>query len=846
MKTPRPPYDRYIFTASAAGAALAALAAASGRVALVQALSLYAERGELLLHAVRSKAVSYSMPLISLLAAGASHLGFGIDLPARAAALAACLAAYAIGARGGKARGALFALAAALSLASAGGLEAEQAVYTASVLIFLALELRRQEEGGLALAAASGAAAAATLLTRSALFAFPPLAAAFHYFSARPRAGRWLAASALLLFCAYAPLLSWARLNHAVHGRAILFEEERPVSNIITGAMGMTYTIEGDARPLAGLSRTESVYPWAARQVLSHPGRYAAAVARRVWAAFGMLPLLFALAALGFAAGRGRESRLLAFFAAFFVLMHCLLSIEARYFYPLRPVLAMLAASGLWDLLKRRGLVEGGGPGLRLEYPLFAAAALPAAFAVGVTLRYPGAAAPGLIALDRELAYRPAEPWLLRAKAELLFRAGLAEEGRALLSRACALDRDPAGCYIQDTLTSLSPAEPPGNDDPYLLYFPHLLRRLQLGDTSGAKAAYDAAYSGWLTQHNGIKGPPGSYTREELDRIVGANRSFWDSDIYAALYYFPAGERVKIISRLASLAPLTPALKTFKAASAAEARGEESLENFDDSLAYLDSLLKKPWLALPRGPGLTPEDAALARALRKTASDGGLAPFLMSFEPSASGVAELYENSSSPAALADAAGRLAGAHPKNPVYPLLGWLAAGRGAETMSIAMLRSPALLVSAARTLAAAGDPGAKLLAAEAEKSPVLSDAGRAELALLWQDLGEYTRAIRLIYGLLGRDPRAPELLNSRGVLLVFMKRPSEAEAAFRAAHTADPAHMGASMNLAARLAARGVKSEAAALYRSVLNNPALPAPERQRLEIELEKLTQPAWDR
>lgn len=816
---------------------LAALAAGAGawlvfgqRAYSVQNFEFYADRGEMLFHAVRSKAVSYSMPLLSLLVSTARyHLGADPGLLAKAAGLLLALPAFAIGARGGgRGRGALFAAAALLAGLGSGSIEAEQVIYSLSVLVFLSVELLRQG-GAAGLNAAAGLAAGLTLLVRSPLFAFPPLAALFQLFSLKPGFKKWLLSTAVFLACSAVLLLPWVRLNHSLFGRLILFEEERSTCNIITGASGIIYTIEGDARAFAGLSRTESPYPWAIKKILSSPGNYAGAVFKRLWQTFLLLWPLFLLAAGGLYFWRGREPRFLAFFCGYFVLLHCLLSIEERYFYPLKFPLALLAAGGAWELIKKRlhGAAEAWRD--RLTLPLLAALLLPAAAALVIVWRYPSAAKPPLIALEEALAKHPADPWLHKKKAETLFSFDLADRGRGELSLACGLGGGD-NCCLHAALGGGAPAACGASESRYELLLVQLLRELELGKYADAAKTFAEAKDHWLEERNGIKAIPYKSDLENLRKIIETNKTFWDMDIYGALLYWQPTERAELVEKLGRLTPLTPKLRAVQLAGKNRGSPAERAEldelrrrlgpelqaseaDWAGNLRDLELELLRRGGEAPTAEGplglllalrLTPEETLNSFATGRPADGPSLRSAALAFlEPQGPALtAELLARGDpddfaralillkaenfSPAALKGAAENLE-RHP----YPLAAGAAlyAGRGKGAEALA-------------------------LAAEAARRPGLDEKGWGLVLLAAQMAGDYKAGLTFAAKALRAHPGAPELLNASGMLKKLSGDGAGARADFEAA-AKDGTSFSALMNLGLELQAAGEAERAGLAY-------------------------------
>ncbi|NLO92330.1 MAG: hypothetical protein GX410_10125 [Elusimicrobia bacterium] len=198
-----------------------------------------------------------------------------------------------------------------------------------------------------------------SFMFKSPLALLPFVLAAYDLLSGKLKRGEtsWKLLLAMLLV-PYVLLLPWTAMNAHVFHQFTLFEADRANQNIITGALGITHTVEG-AYPLTGLPPGASVMLWAAQMVVAHPLVYVAAVLRRLFLIFTWHPWLFT--AFGIAVLRNRRSekfRILGLFAAYFVVIHAMLSVEYRYMFPLWPALALGAAA-----LFERGKGACGAPG---------------------------------------------------------------------------------------------------------------------------------------------------------------------------------------------------------------------------------------------------------------------------------------------------------------------------------------------------------------------------------------------------------------------------------------------------------------------------------------------------
>ena len=853
------------YLAAAAAAALAVKTFLGREPASIQNFTYYANRGELLFHAVSGKAASYSMPLLSLLASAAQHLAFNPALPAMAAALLLCLAAYGLGAkRGGPARGALFALASAAATIPCPAPEAEQIIYSLFLVVYLNLELLRQE-GGLACSASAGLAAAASMLIRSPLFAFPPLAVVFQRFSSRPKPG-WLPAAALFLVCAYLPLAPWARLNHSLFGHVILFEEERSSCNIITGASGIVYTIEGDARSFAGLSRTESVYPWAVKTVLAKPGRYAFSVVKRAWRVFLMFPVLFLLAAAGFLLCRkNQEARLLAFFSAYFIFIHCLLSIEERYFYPLRYALAMLAAGGAWALVRKAGLAAEERGKDYFTAPLFALMLAATAGTLAVVWRYPAAVRPALIAVTRELEKYPSDPWLHRKKGEILLSLDLTREGLKSLEHACVLSGEQNLCYITGVLKAAEPKDPPRLGSYYELLLAKLMRELELGRQEAARRTLSAALENWQGEKNAIKGVQFKEDAQNLARIKESNKSFWDMDIASALVYLRPEKRAAALAGISGLTPLTPKLRALLLRHKEKLAAPEKSE-----LAGLEQRLA---LELPESEF---EWSATARALAVELLRGGARPparvegalgRLLALDLDPKKTASSFETYSAPAGraaraaasawLAASAGKdyarearaLADTDPSDFTYALVLLKAENFSAKSLEAAaenLEKHPYPLAAGARAFALKGDGAtAESLARAAARAGGLTELGWNTAMLALQESKRYQAELELAELALREHPGSAQLMNNRGVTKHLAGDAAGARKDFEAAVRTEPSNGSALMNLGAALEAASEKAKAAEIYRRAAKT-AGSGPLKPEAERALARLAATGYDR
>ncbi len=326
-----------------------------------------------------------------------------------------------------------------------------------------------------------------SFLARSALCWFPLVLAALELMPSEGRAlRRRLLPAALALSLPFLFLLPWTRLNFSAYDKLVLFDG-RGDWNVVTGAMGLTSTFEGDYRKLAGIERGENAVLWSARRIASRPGAYASGVARRTCMISSKHPFIFAcwlfFAALLWRRPGFRRVNLLIFY---FLALHLAFSTEERYFVAILPLMAATAAASAFAL----------GAGSAPEKPegawLSAAGAMPVflagIFCMFLLLRHPGRlAGDGRAAFGRALERRPDDAWLLR------------EYGRLQLSRG---DYDGAYRSLGRAVT-LSPDDVPGKIDLAAAAF---IRNRRSGRPSGGADLIEKlplASEDWITYYPG-------------------------------------------------------------------------------------------------------------------------------------------------------------------------------------------------------------------------------------------------------------------------------------------------------------------------------------------------------
>ncbi len=292
-----------------------------------------------------------------------------------------------------------------------------------------------------------GAAIGASLLCRSSLVFLPPFLAVGAWLSeGRPSLRRWAPLLGGLVLVPYLFLLPWIGMNAVIHRSFIPLESESRDSNIAMGAEGVVTGMYGEWR--AALDEPppqDGVAAWAVHRVITHPLDYAKAVVARFLFVAGQHPVLYALGLLALAVSWAFPAdRAVALCVAYFLGIHCLMTVIPIYFIPLLPLLVAAAAAALARRIPGQGATAGKNA-RRVGGRLLVACAIPilawTAFVVFVLIRY---AAMGSIErltdrgiLDTEVAAHPEDPWLRmeRAKMEMQSdRAGAVADLTAALA----------------------------------------------------------------------------------------------------------------------------------------------------------------------------------------------------------------------------------------------------------------------------------------------------------------------------------------------------------------------------------------------------------------------------
>ncbi|MBI5209682.1 MAG: tetratricopeptide repeat protein [Elusimicrobia bacterium] len=432
--------------------------------------------------------------------------------------------------------------------------------------------------------AVAGAAIGVSLLCRSPLFLFAPALAAAGCWRERRAAGRWLAAAVLAL-APVAVLAPWAVMNWRLGGGFSPFESGRADCNVTTGALGLVPTVEGDYFALAGIGPEDDVMRWAAGEVLRHPVRYAAAVAQRAWYVAGFHPVIIALWALSaWVCRRRREHAEVSFLLAYYLGIHCLMSVETTYFEPVWPVMLVLAGCGALEA-SGAGRREGGRPGLGLAWPYLAAALAAGLVVLRLAWVYPGRASSGWAAFEGAISRSPLDPLPVYFRGMRNLEQGRLDAAGSDFERAASLGGDSyliayARAWVLTLRDRMTPsaardlARLAGDEAAGEI---ELLRLLRRGDLQAAAGAW--------ARLEGLRGPTkGTLVRrtrtpleqEAQSRLAGADKALGIKLLELARP-LPAEERLRLLDGM-SRVRTWPGLLVERASLLAVARPADALD----------------------------------------------------------------------------------------------------------------------------------------------------------------------------------------------------------------------------------------------------------------------------
>lgn len=461
----------------------------------------------------------------------------------------------------------IFSLAAAGLLGAAGAYkyDPEQSFYAFFLLLAMALLFFREREKTLKADLLAGLAIGASLLVRSPLFLFPPVLVACGWFWGE-RSRAFAVRSLVFLAASYVLLVPWGVFSYSVAGHFDLFDSKRAEDNLISAALGSVYTMEGDARRLAGLREGEDALGFYVREAARAPFAYIATVLKRLWHIFRFDPLLPGLFLLALFLNKDKGRRFVLALPVYLVFTHSLLSIEKRYFYPLLYILPPVIA---WNLFPRRA--EGAAARRNFSGKavagLFFLSLLTVAAMEALIAAYPFRAArngSGEGALLPALERFPKDKTLQELKCrKLLELADFSDDSRykgdysgyyKCRAGYAAAFGDDFNKYFVQLSASRAPeklAFPPGEQwQVKSCLIAKMLREYELGDTAAALRAYGEAYALYSAGWNLLRGTPYEKDRKLQVRLKQETGRFWVVHVSVVLRMWPLARRAAILSRL--------------------------------------------------------------------------------------------------------------------------------------------------------------------------------------------------------------------------------------------------------------------------------------------------------
>lgn len=529
----------------------------------------HAAQGEALIHGLPDGQVAQSMPGASVPnALLCGHAGFAVQVAARGLGLlAAATLVFVLGCLlHSPLCGGLVALGFALSPAPP--LYWDRWLYTLHVLLVAGALAWRAQAPSFGRSLILGLAIGMSLFVLSPLFLLP-LVLLFEVWrqkgGGRPAQGLAVCLAPLLF------LLPWALMNHRLGHGWVFLEAGRARANIITGALGFVSTGQTVWNVLLpGRGGGDGALGWAVSEVLSRPGEYLPACARRLALALSYHPILWAGGLAALCLGWRRDGlRQLGWLALYFLGIHCLMPVEERYFEPLVPVLMTMSA---WAVLSRLPAAAPAGGQRAAAAALAGVGALLLAvqvYAQGLVLAYPARAA-GPDAFGRELARRPGEAWLWYEHGRR--RLGRGEGGGAAedLGRALALSprwAEPRLPYLWARMLGRGPGTEfwarlaPETGDPLAAVQGYAVRVLHGLDNGRVPAAREARE----LMRDRIAGLA-AFTREadraRLERLRADWARFESERLEEAAVLWPEARRAELLKRARPLLaepPLAPA-----------------------------------------------------------------------------------------------------------------------------------------------------------------------------------------------------------------------------------------------------------------------------------------------
>lgn len=519
-------------------------------------LSTYSHFGEILAHSIAAKAsvASYRMPMATLVSARVHHhtaASYGALIAANSMAVVLLVVAL------GLLLHPYGAFIAGLALAILARSEHDRNLYPETgyyllILLTAGLLVWRARAPSPRRSAMLASAIGASLIWRSPLAFFGP-ALALYEWAAEHRGSFKSYRKQFLILCIvpYLFLLPWIAMNWTIHRQIVIFEKSAANSNIVTGALGLVQNIEGDLNTLVDepidTKNTGAVVGWAAGQVLRHPLRFARAYILRMKYALAIHPwlVLFGVAGL-WAFRKRREYRELALMAAYFLAIHCCMTVEERYFWPVWPLVALLACSlpaALRAGEQAPGRLEGRFAGAVLTGGLGVALAL-SLYTHWTLLSFASLVRQGKGDLETQLSAalgrHPDDTWLLSERGNLRFGRGDFSSAAGDFSRAAALEPDNPRLQLDqarsealagkdDRLLAWEDASESGPREIKLRIDVEIMKacaHISKGRKGEALRHLRTAREAFAGQNIVVRGPQGELEKKVLDKIRASDTGF--------------------------------------------------------------------------------------------------------------------------------------------------------------------------------------------------------------------------------------------------------------------------------------------------------------------------------
>ncbi len=891
---------------------------------ILEDIYFFTENGEMLIYGLKDKALSYNMPLTSLIIAFFRYhlnvpISLSLNLFSQLMVFFSCLLAWNTGLiLGGKRAGFFSLLFAAFLTLNSKNIEFEQILYTFSVMLALYAIILKNKYYNFKTALLSGLAIGFTCLIRSPLFLLPLLIVFIDYFKHSRNLRKYIFNSMVFLLAAYILLLPWVRVNHFLFNKFIPFEAERSTCNIITSVRGATFTMEGDSRKLAGINNDESIYKWAARELLKNPMSFLNAVPRRLLQVFYIYPFLILMALFALIKRKDEEITLISIVAGYFIFIHCLLSIEERYFYPLKYILSIPAALFITSFFKHSKDDKFNHFKITKIIFIFASILI---FATEVLLiAYPFRARILSNSLNND---EYGGRWLLKKKGESLLNNNKTEKGIEFMSLAYkkAPKQELELSYILKTLKAKKHSKLENPPDSLIFYqemrLIKMLKELHMDELEAAKKDFV-----FMTMEENrfkvyLRNPISKVDFKIFKEIKKTNQISWQKNINKVLYWWPVGERLKIILNFnkiisqdinakkgvflllcqmneyeKALAMITESIKDMPNISDfyndrgvllkslnKHRRAEKDFENAlkltpsnyevlfnladikitlnksSEARLLLKKLLKSDpelkWMNKIKNQNFwelnwknsikfylkeilkysktfrvkcfpEPFDS-IAKALDNDKSAIDFFHVSMGYidSPELSKIIHLYESIGNNKKFKINAQKLFNSHPGNPAYAVI-YLACVEQKNLLkeNERLLKNPGYIFTAMKYFSNK-DKGKSIAFLPLISRRSLNDKNFLRLAIVYQSMGEYEKALKIFNKLILKNPHNASLYNDRGVLFRFLNENTKAEKDFENGIKLAPSNYEVLFNLASVKSVLGKKTDAKALFAEIIKS-------------------------